>query len=273
MTSEDARHALVNTHTEAAGLSLFARVSALPLPPQAPAVVMVHGLVVSSRYMVPTAKRLARYCRVAIPDLPGYGHSAKPPRALNVPQLADALAAWMVAAGFPRAVLLGNSFGCQVVVDLAVRYPERVARAILVGPTTDPRARTAHQQVGRWLLNLPGEPLGLGLVVARDVWDMGIPRALATFRHMLRDDVAAKLPRVQAPTLVVRGGHDTSVPQRWCEEAVRLLPRARLVVIPGAAHTLNYNSPRRLLRVTLPFILGHDAGYETCTPPYTGADR
>jgi 2-hydroxy-6-oxonona-2,4-dienedioate hydrolase len=253
---ERADDGLRDQWTVVAGLPMFARVSSVPVAPNAPAVVMVHGLIVSGRYMIPTAKRLGRHCRVYVPDLPGYGHSAKPARFLDVPGLADALAGWMQAVGLPRAVLLGNSFGCQIVVDFAARYPERVERAVLVGPTTDPHARTAHQQIAHWLLNLPGEPPSLGLVVARDVWDMGARRALATFGFMLRDNVAAKLARVQAPTLVVRGGRDTSVPQRWCEEATRLLPRARLVVIPGAAHTLNYNSPKKLLRVILPFILG-----------------
>jgi pimeloyl-ACP methyl ester carboxylesterase len=253
--SHDGLHAY---WTVVGGRPLFARVSGPPARADAPAVVMVHGLIVSSRYMVPTAKRLAPYCRVYIPDLPGYGHSAKPPCTLNVPALADALAGWMQAVGLRHAVLLGNSFGCQIVVDLAARYPERVERIVLIGPTTDPHARTAHQQVAHWLLNLPGEPVPLGFVVARDVWDMGPHRALATFRYMLRDDIAVKLPRVGAPTLVVRGGRDTSVPQRWAEEATRLLPRARLIVIPGAAHTLNYNSPKKLLRAILPFVLGLD---------------
>jgi pimeloyl-ACP methyl ester carboxylesterase len=237
---------------------MFARVSTIPQHADAPTVVMVHGLIVSSRYMLPTARALARYARVCIPDLPGYGYSAKPPQVLDVPALADALAEWMRAIGVPRAVVLGNSFGCQIVVDFAARYPERVERVVLVGPTTDPHARSAHQQIGHWLVNLPGEPLPLAFVVARDIWDMGARRAVVTFRHMLSDDVAAKLPRVQAPTLVVRGGRDTSVPQRWAEEATRLLPRGRLVVIPGAAHTLNYNSPGKLLGVMLPFILGED---------------
>ncbi len=253
--------------TVVGGLPLFARVSPPPAPAAAPPVVMVHGLIVSSRYMLPTARRLARYCRVYIPDLPGYGHSAKPPRALDVPGLADALAGWMQATGLQRAVLLGNSFGCQIVVDLAARHPERVERAVLVGPTTDPHARTAHQQIAHWLLNLPGEPPPLALIVARDIWDMGAPRALATFRHMLRDPIAEKLPRMRAPTLIVRGGRDTSVPQRWAEEATRLLPRARLVVIPGAAHTLNYNSPRRLLGAILPFVLGQDMISDAASGP------
>jgi 2-hydroxy-6-oxonona-2,4-dienedioate hydrolase len=216
---------------------------------------MVHGLLVSSRYMLPTAERLAPDFPVYVPDLPGYGKSTKLPRVLSVPELADGLASYLRAAGLGPVALLANSFGCQIAVDFAVRYPEHVARLILVGPTVDPHAHTMHQQIGHWLLNLPGEPPALGLVVLRDLLDMGPRRMLATFRRMLDDHIETKLPRVAAPTLVVRGGRDTSVPQRWVEEATRLLPRARLVVVRGAAHTLNYNSPRALVRVVRAFLL------------------
>src|ERR671910_2246631 len=49
-----------------------------------PPVVLVHGLVVSSRYMVPTLKRLAAYHRVYAPELPGFGEGEKPRRVLDV---------------------------------------------------------------------------------------------------------------------------------------------------------------------------------------------
>ncbi len=45
------------------------------------------------------------------------------------------------------------------------------------------------------------------------------------------------------------------MPQRRAEEATRLLPEARLVVIPGAAHTVNYSAPLELARVVRPFLL------------------
>ena len=77
----------------------------------------------------------------------------------------------------------------------------------------------------------------------RDYWQCGLRRLIGTFRYALQDRIEEKLPYVRVPTLVVRGGKDPIVPQRWCEEAVRLLPQGRLVVIPGAGHTVNYNSP------------------------------
>src|SRR4051812_4983029 len=104
------------------GRRMHARVYVRPAGTGLPPVVLVHGLGVSSHYMVPTAERLAAYCSVYAVDLPGFGKSEHPAYVLDVPQMADALDAWMEAAGLPGAAFIGNSMGCQVIVDLAVRY-------------------------------------------------------------------------------------------------------------------------------------------------------
>lgn len=236
------------------GVRIHARVSVDPVPEAAPAVVLVHGAGISSRYMVPTAEWLAPFYRVCAPDLPGFGKSGKPPRVLTVPELAAALARWMEAVGLEGAALLGNSAGCQIVVDLAARHPDRVERLVLAGPTTDPPGRSLLKQVWRWSLNGRGEPRSLLAVVLRDYRDTGVGRVLRTFRYVLEDRVEEKLPRAQAPALVVRGSRDRMVPQWWAEEVARLLPNARLELIPGAAHTLNYNAPEALVRVVRPFL-------------------
>ncbi len=238
----------------AGGGLAHARVSTGPAGAGSPAVVLVHGVGVTSRYMVPLAERLAPYYRVYAPDLPGFGLSDKPRHALDVPELADALAAWMEAVGLGRATLLGNSFGCQIIAEFAVRYPQRIERAVLQGPTVDPHARTALRQIVRWQLDTPREPPSQALIILRDYLDCGIRRLVRTFRYSLSDRIEEKLPRIGVPTLVVRGGRDPVVPQRWAEEATRLLLMGRLVVVPGAGHTVNYNSPLELARVVRLFL-------------------
>jgi pimeloyl-ACP methyl ester carboxylesterase len=209
---------------------------------------------VSSRYMVPTAERLAPHAQVYAPDLPGYGKSDKPSRALSVVELADTLAVWIQAVGLGRVSLVGNPFGCQILADLAARYPERVERLVLLGPMGDPRARSFARIAGRWLLNLPFEPVSLDLVAARDFLDMGPRRTVGTICEMLRDRIEAKLPLVRAPTLVVRGSRDPTVPQRWAERVTELLPCGRLAVIGGAPHTVNFNSPVAVARLVCAFL-------------------
>src|SRR5439155_22770707 len=139
------------------------------------------------------------------PDLPGWGKSEKPPHALTVPQAADALADWMRQMDLSRACLIGNSLGCQFIIDLAVRYPELVGRAVLVGPTVDPSARTLIGPTLRGTRDLLREPLSYWPLLARDYLVTGPIRTLVTLRHALADPVLEKLPQVEAPTLVVRG--------------------------------------------------------------------
>src|SRR5207248_863562 len=85
----------------------------------APAIVLVHGLGASHRYLMPVAEELSHFVQVYVPDLPGFGLSDKPRQTFTIPQLADALADWIHAAGLGRPILLGNSMGCQIIVDLA----------------------------------------------------------------------------------------------------------------------------------------------------------
>ena len=233
---------------------MFARIGAVPPRCTTPVVVLVHGQVISSLYMVPSARRLAPYFPVLAPDLPGFGLSGKPRQVLSIPELADALAAWMEAVGLRSAALVANSLGCQVVVDLALRRPEMVEALVLSGPTMDPEARRPLAQVGRWLRDWSGERPSLGLAHLRDFALAGPRRALGTFRHALADRIEDKLPGVRAPTLVVRGEWDPIAPQGWAERAAGLLPRGRLLVIPGGPHCVNYSTPRAFARVVRTFL-------------------
>ncbi|WP_119462046.1 alpha/beta fold hydrolase [Rhodospirillaceae bacterium SYSU D60014] len=240
--------------TEVDGLPVHALASAAPVPLGPPPVVLVHGLGLSGRYMIPTAEQLAPEYRVYVPDLPGFGDSGKPPRVLDVPGLADALASWMQAIRLDRAALLGNSFGCQIIADLAARHPERVDRAVLQGPTTDPKERSWLRQFVRWRQNSPYNPPSLGPLTRSDYRKCGLWRLFKTTWYFMQDRVELKLPRVRAPVLVVRGGRDPICRQPWAEEVARRLPHGRLVVIPGVAHTLVYTSPLELVRVSRPFL-------------------
>jgi 2-hydroxy-6-oxonona-2,4-dienedioate hydrolase len=211
-------------------------------PADRPPLVLVHGLGVSSRYLVPVAERLASTHRVYLPDLPDDVH--------DVPGRRRVLSSWMAAAGLERASFLANSLGCQIVVDLAVAEPDRVERLVLVGPTADPTAPLARQLL-RLVAVAPFErPSLLPLVVAQ--YGAHPLRALRTARGMLADPVEEKLPRVGAPVLVVRGRHDRIVPQGWAEEVARLAG-AELRVLRGG-HALNYSSPDELARVTEAFL-------------------
>ncbi|MBX3000544.1 MAG: alpha/beta hydrolase [Caldilineaceae bacterium] len=244
----------IERRSSACGLSIFARISSEGNSSSQP-IVLVHGLSMSGRYLLPTAKALSSARPVYVPDLPGFGKSAKPDHVLTIPQLADVLAAWIATQKLNRAAFLGNSFGCQVIVEFALRYPERISHAILTGPSVDPAARSAFRQILRLFFDaLLFEPLPLYAVALLDYSIAGPWRTLQTLDHLINDPIERKLPQVKIPALVVRGSQDLIVPQSWAEDAARSLPRGQLVVLNGEGHAVNFSAPARLAQIVNTFL-------------------
>jgi pimeloyl-ACP methyl ester carboxylesterase len=240
--------------SDVAGLRMHARVATDASPGGALPVVLVHGLVVSSRYMIPLAGLLADRVHVYAPDLPGFGKSDHPAQPLGVAGLADALAGWMRAVGIPRAALIGNSLGCQVIADMALRYPWLVDRAVLVGPTIDRRGRNVLEQARRLIAVMPYEHPALIGVQLRDIWSAGLRETLCTTRYAIEDRIETRLPALDMPVLVVSGSRDSIAPPRWAAELAGLLPRGQLRVLAGGGHALNYSAPAQLLSIVGPFL-------------------
>jgi len=235
------------------GLRIHACASRRPVAGRLP-VVLVHGYGMSSSYMVPLAKRLAAERTVYAPDLPGHGRSADPGRTLSIQELADFLPAWMDAVGMERAAFLGNSMGCQILAELAVRHPERVDRLILVSPTVDPAARTFRRELPRFLKTAFAERPSIILMAARDYLRTGFRRLRQEMRFAFADRIEQKLSLISLPSLVVRGERDAVVPQAWAAEVAGKLGAGDVRVIRGGGHALNYSAADELMRVIRPFL-------------------
>lgn len=230
--------------TRVGGLRIHARVGGLEH--DGPPAVLVHGIGVSSAYFVPLGLELARDRPVLAPELPGFGSSEAPADVPGIRELADWLAEWLDAVRIAPPLVVANSMGCQIVADLLARHPERAAGFVLVGPTVDPRARTAPSQAARLLRDSFREPADLVAIVARDYVRFGLRRFVLTGRSALDDRIETKLPRLDVPALVVSGERDPLVPRRWAEEAASLLPRGRLLVLTGHAHAAHYTAPEEI---------------------------
>lgn len=207
-------------------------------------IVLLHGLGVSSRYFVPLARILAEKHGVVAVDLPGWDGSDRPDAVLDIPGLAGELAAWLDAEGLVRPRIVANSLGCQVTIELAAREPERFERIVLIGPTVDPRYRTAIHHAPRFFVDAMREPPTLLPIIVRDYLRFGLRRFVATAGAALRDRPEDKLPRITAPTLVIKGERDAFVSTDWAEEIVERLPRGELAVVPRAPHATHYAAPR-----------------------------
>ncbi|GIF17366.1 pimeloyl-ACP methyl ester carboxylesterase [Actinoplanes tereljensis] len=200
----------------------------------APVWLLLHGLAVSHRYLMPTAAALPG--SVFVPDLPGFGLSDDPDGVLTVEQHAAVVADWMVASGLRGVNVLANSFGCQVAVELAIRRPELVASLVLVGPTADPAAATAGGLVRRWLRDLFREDPHQIPMILTDFRDAGPRRIWRTLGHSVDHRMECRIPLVDVPTLVLRGQYDPIAPPAWVTEAASLASLGAAADVPGAAH-------------------------------------
>jgi 2-hydroxy-6-oxonona-2,4-dienedioate hydrolase len=211
-----------------------------------PPVLLVHGLGVSGRYLLPMARALEPRFRAVVPDLPGFGLSMRPPRPLRLGELSGFLARLAEVAGVARGVFVANSFGCQVVTHLAATRPDLVERLVLVGPTVDDSARDPVRQGGRLLADALREPPSLIRIIVADYLRAGPVTVAATAAEALRDRIEDNARAVEAPTLVVRGSRDVLVPQDWAERLAASFPAGSLHVVDGAPHAAHFTSPEAL---------------------------
>ena len=252
---------LASVYDDVRGVRVHARVSTRTFADARTRLVFVHGLGASVRYLEPTMSVLAAEHPLIGLDLPGFGRSDTPPSALDTAGLASALRDWLDVRGIGPAIFIGNSYGCQVIVELAHRDPMRVLGLVLNAPTMDPAHRTFFGLFVRFIADIPHEPWRLALLVARDYFRAGPLRFFRTLRWALADHIEEKLPHVGAPTLIVCGARDPVVTVAWAADAARLVgissrgsAGATLSVVPTAAHALPYDDPNSFSTLIHDFV-------------------
>jgi 2-hydroxy-6-oxonona-2,4-dienedioate hydrolase len=206
-----------------------------------PPAVLLHGYAMSSASMLPLARALASTCSVYVPDLPGHGKSARPPRPLGIEAMADVLDAWLAASGVQAPVVVANSLGCQVATMLALK--RELGPLVLVGPTVDPAKRTARRQLFGCLRDAVHEPLTLVALAAHSEGTRDVGQLLAAARSALADRMEERLPLIEQPAVVVHSDDDGFVRRDGAEQVAALLPNSRLVVVPGDAHAVHFTQP------------------------------
>ena len=236
------------------GVDVFYRES--PDALDAPAMVHLHGFGLSGRYLLPTAERLAGEFHTIVPDLPGFGLSWRAPRALDVPGLARAAAAFLDDREIASATLVGNSMGCPVICEFAYEFPERVDRAVLVSPAGGRFNQPLMGAITQLARDGGREPSSMVKVATPDYLRFGIYSTFRMFRALTRYPTLERLLELRIPTLVVVGDRDPLMPPPAAvrEVAAQADTPVVLVVIEGAAHAINFSHPDELANVIRLFM-------------------
>jgi pimeloyl-ACP methyl ester carboxylesterase len=226
--------------------------------------------------------RWAARHRVVSWDYKGHGESepAKTDAGTTIPALADDLRRVMDAAEVERAVLLGFSMGCQVVLEAWRHMPERIAGLGLVlgpagrlfetalrplagpalqrllrhvpSPWLPPVFGAAHQvarlpgsvTLGRWL-RLYGRSTGTDIRRYVEHFGRLDPHTVSRMAlHGGEHDARDVLPTIRVPTLVVVGDRDVFAPPHTVGLPMHAaIPGARLLRIPDGTHGSLFEHP------------------------------
>ncbi len=231
-------------------------------PEDAPTLVFLHGTRVTRAMWDPQVAGLADRFRVVTVDLPGHGVLAdmtfRMARAVEI-------ARSVIEKNGGRAIVIGQSLGGYVAMELAAAHPEMVAGLVLCNSTTEPRtvARRAPRAVGVYLVDRVGERyLGRGAPV-RPAGPVDGPAPRATngwlfkggYRAVvtaLRTSFLPRLAEYPGPALLVNGADDPLF-RRGERDFLAACFDGRLRVIEGAGHLVNSEQPEAFNAAILGF--------------------
>ncbi|MQA82711.1 MAG: alpha/beta fold hydrolase [Streptosporangiales bacterium] len=204
-------------------------------------VVIVPGLAVS-RYLKPPQWRIATFARAHLVELPGVGDAPNAGGALTLHHDAATLTAWLRTHIDGAYVLVGHSYGTQVVLRAAAASDERLRAVVLASPTVDPAYRTMHRLLGRWLISDRREPRELHRSQLPDARHADLRRVTAMLVSMLTDAPEHWASRIAAPLTVVMGERDLLARPAWGRQLTRR-PGGMFVAVAGGTHSFPFTRP------------------------------
>jgi pimeloyl-ACP methyl ester carboxylesterase len=236
-----------------------------PVPASKPAVVFLHGAGGGHQHWLYPVRDLSWSPSYA-PDLPGHGRS-EGVAADTVSSYGDWTVAFLDALGQDRAVLVGHSMGGAIAMDVALRYPHRVAGLGLVASGARLRVAPAileglRQDKGGTVRLLTeytygpevtDEMLRLG---RRQLDETPADVLVQDFTACDRFDVMERVGHLTAPTLVVCGTKDRMTPIKYSIYLRDRIAGASLQLVEGAGHMVMVERPQAVVRALSDFLAG-----------------
>jgi len=202
-------------------------------------------------------ERLAERASVSVPDMPGYGQSARPEWAREPRDLAILLLQALPRLGASSATLVGLGFGGFVAAEMATMCPDRIRRLVLVGaPGHQPREGEIldqmmvdyHEYVMAGFRDETAFKAAFGDDARqrfKELWDYSreMTARLTWKPYMFSRRLAPLLREVRVPALVLHGAEDAIVPVDVARQYADALPNARLELVPNGGHLVEYEDP------------------------------
>ncbi|PJA77886.1 MAG: hypothetical protein CO149_07070 [Nitrospirae bacterium CG_4_9_14_3_um_filter_51_5] len=252
---------------------------------QGPPLILIHGFGGSMWHWEHQYSVLAHTHRVIILDLLGSGISDKPEDAYTPKHLVEFFRQFMDSLNISQATLVGNSMGAGLAMAMALDYPERVQRLVLIsGFPAQVENSIASPHYQRFLNHRP--PLWLAKlgnwmagkrtteqILKEVIYNSALisPAVIdRSFHNRQRGDFLAplyslmdniktwegqygnRLQKISQRVLLLWGDHDRVFPLAVGEQVKDQLPHVEWHVIPEAGHLAQWEEPT----IVNQFILG-----------------
>ncbi len=233
---------------------------------------ILHGAADAGTWL-PCLADLAADHDVILPEHPGYGASDTPDWLDTIADLANFHLEFLDRLDLAGVDLVGHDFGGWIAAEMAVRNPRRLASLTLVGAAgihlkgvaqLDPFLRNDEQRIR----DLFHDPKRADALVERlrqpGVEDLELKNQTTTARLTWQprgyDPHLAKwLHRVSVPTLLIWGAHDRLFPTDYALAFQKLIPNAKLAIIPDCGHLPHVEQRGAFLTALANFFHGRRA--------------
>ena len=220
-----------------------------------PPVLMLHGGLGNSNYWGHQVGELARQFSVTVMDTRGHGRSPLTSRTFGYRLFAQDAIALLDYLQIPAASLIGWSDGGVTGLELAMTRPDRVAKLFAFGANSAPAgmkpggARTGV--FAAYAARCRAEYAALS--PNPDKW----PQLVQGLGAMWRSEANypdQKLARIKAPTAIVDGAHDEIIKPEHTRHMARVIPGARLAILPNTSHFAMLQDPAAFNRALMDFL-------------------
>jgi pimeloyl-ACP methyl ester carboxylesterase len=238
-----------------------------------PPVLLIMGLSFTHEMWFRVLPFLASEYRVIVFDNRGMGRSDVPRALYSIPRMASDARAILKAAGVGAADVIGASMGGMIAQEFALRFPQCVRRLVLACTThgglfaswpnfTGYSRRDNRAGAGAWeraLIPLlyadttPRQRIDEDLNV-RSGCQWCYRGFIGQLAGILVWSSYRRLPRIDAPTLVIHGEQDRLLPARNGKAVAARIPRAQFHVVPHAGHMLLTDQPEECAEIVLSFL-------------------
>jgi non-heme chloroperoxidase len=208
------------------------------------------------------------------PDQRGHGDSDKPKCCYTADDYSADVDAFMEAVGIEKVTLVGDSSGGLIAQRVALDYPHRASRLVLIGSPTTLVNNEGVMKAGEEMLARLEDPVSpefvrefvLGTIhdpVPEEFLEWAVFQSLKVPARVWRDywegvlltvDDTARLQEIDVPTLILWGEQDTLLPREEQERRAAAIPNATLRVYPGTGHLAHWVRPEWVVRDLEAFI-------------------